>query len=131
MIKYPQFYTQDNRLLIGPGDLVDKLSIIIIKLEKIQNEKQRQTIISELFLVTTLYIKIMLDHQKKLIKMDELFQQLMEVNLIQWDLENQVRVEQTGKAAYAARLNNEKRVEVKNKINRLMDYPFEEKEYQG
>jgi hypothetical protein len=50
-------------------------------------------------------------------------------NEIQWELEDKVRSEKTGEAAYAARVNNSSRVEIKNKINELLGFPCEVKDY--
>jgi hypothetical protein len=55
--------------------------------------------------------------------------ELFSLNRIQWELEDKVRNKKTWEAAIEARNNNSKRVEVKNKINELFNFPIEQKEY--
>ena len=119
---------------INPGDLVDKYSILLIKLvkypEKIDDISEEIARISYLLdRLLEYYNSITEQLQSKMVFY--LFSELCLINLKQWELEDRVRSEQTGTAAYNARVNNSKRIEIKNKINDLFNFPDEVKLYKN
>lgn len=118
--------------LINPGDLFDKMTILIIKLEKVKDLKSKFIITEELFkLLTYINNSIKLDN---LIsygngKLKDCIDDLFYLNKYQWELEDKVRTEESWEAAQYARNNNIQRIKVKNQINKLFCFPCEVKEY--
>ena len=120
--------------LINPGDLFDKMTILIIKLEKVTSFKNKYIITEELnglftYIDSVVQLTSLTNYGVGLLP--EYINKLFMLNRIQWDLEDRVRIEKTWDAAKAARENNTKRVEVKNLINKLFNFPIEIKEYKN
>jgi len=124
----------EGNLLISPGDLWDKLVILGIKLERVP--KHKELIQEEL---TNLQEFIHNIHEKvepdNLLSVCLLVAQLDEIARQQWDQEDIVRTTENltlaGKAAQDSRTLNTKRVEIKNKINKLYRSFGEVKLYKG
>lgn len=116
-------------VLYSPGDVVDKLTILDLKLAKFKDSNKLDIIREETF-KTTLFLSELIrsaDPDKQALQ--ELSDELEAINRRQWEYENQVRSEGGSEATQAARSNNMKRVRVKNEINRLFNFPTEQKEY--
>tara|TARA_B100000965_G_scaffold346850_1_gene318600 strand:- start:6833 stop:7222 length:390 start_codon:yes stop_codon:yes gene_type:complete len=119
---------------ISIGELIDKITILEIKLEKINESDKKQNIKHELDLLNSKYIKI-----KELNKeIENYFKQLKEINLELWDIEESIRdcerrnnfdsvfVELSRKIY----IKNDLRFEIKNKINKKFSSEIvEEKSY--
>ena len=119
---------------ISIGELIDKITILEIKLEKINESDKKQNINHELDLLNSKYIKI-----KELNKeIENYFKQLKEINLELWDIEESIRdcerrnnfdsvfVELSRKIY----IKNDLRFEIKNKINKKFSSEIvEEKSY--
>ena len=109
---------------ISAGELLDKISILEIKLKKIKNEDSQKEIQKE--------YKILKEIQNSSIELTDTIKDLLksikEVNLILWDIEDKLRIceknadfgknfIQLSRNVY---LNNDKRAKIKSDINKLL-----------
>ena len=117
---------------ISIGELVDKITILEIKKNKLQNSKL-ENVLKELSFLR----KLMAKHQIEIT--DNLFTQLKEINLKLWNIEDQIRIKEKNKEfdnifielARSVYFKNDKRAEIKKRINRLSNSEItEEKSYQ-
>ena len=109
---------------ISAGELLDKISILEIKLDKIKNNNDLEEISKEYKL-----LKEVQDSNIKITeKIKKLFKEIKEVNLSLWDIENGIRTCEKNKDfgkkftefARAVYLNNDKRAKIKSKINEIL-----------
>ena len=116
---------------ISIGELVDKITILEIKKNKFQNSKL-ENVLKELSYLRELMEK----HQIEIT--DNLFTQLKEINLKLWNIEEQIRIKEKNKEfdnifielARSVYFKNDKRAEIKKRINRLSNSEItEEKSY--
>ena len=117
---------------ISIGELVDKITILEIKKNKLQNSKL-ENVLKELSFLR----KLMEKHQIEIT--DDLFTQLKEINLTLWNIEDQIRIKEKNKEfdnifielARSVYFTNDKRSEIKKRINRLSNSEItEEKSYE-
>ena len=119
---------------ISAGELLDKISILEIKLEKIKNKANQEKINKE--------YKILKEVQNSSIEMTEklktLVKKIKEVNQNLWDIEDKLRFCEKNKdfgknfieLARGVYFNNDKRSKIKSEINKiLMSNINEVKEY--
>ena len=109
---------------ISPGELLDKISILEIKLIKIKDKKKLQKINKE--------YKSLLNSKNNTIKnrksLDGLILKIKEVNLKLWEIEDKIRICEKNKdfgdnfiqLARDVYLNNDKRSIIKFSINKLL-----------
>ena len=109
---------------ISAGELLDKISILQIKLEKIKNEDSQKEIKKE--------YKILKEIQNSSIKMEDkikdLFKSIKEINLKLWDIEDKLRICEKNKdfgknfieLARDVYFNNDKRSKIKSKMNKVL-----------
>ena len=109
---------------ISAGELLDKISILEIKLEKIKNEDSQKEIQKE--------YKILKEIQNSSIELTntikDLLKSIKEVNLILWDIEDKLRIYEKNKnfgksfveLARGVYFNNDKRAKIKSKINEIL-----------
>ena len=109
---------------ISPGELLDKISILEIKLKKIKDKKKLQKINKE--------YKSLLNSKNNTIKnrrsLDGLILKIKEVNLKLWEIEDKIRICEKNKdfgdnfiqLARDVYLNNDKRSIIKFSINKLL-----------
>ena len=109
---------------ISAGELLDKLSILEIKLEKIKDENSQTEIQKE--------YKILKEVQNNSIELKDkikvLYTSLRKINLNLWDIEDKLRVCEKNKnfdenfieLARGVYFNNDKRSKVKLEINKLL-----------
>ena len=109
---------------ISAGDLLDKISILEIKLEKIKDKNSQKEINKE--------YKTLKETQNTNIQptkeLDDLIQQIKVVNLKLWNIEDQLRVCEKNKdfgekfieLARGVYFNNDKRANIKSKINKML-----------
>ena len=109
---------------ISPGELLDKISILEIKLKKIKDKKKLQKINKE--------NKSLLNSKNNTIKnrksLDGLILKIKEVNLKLWEIEDKIRICEKNKdfgdnfiqLARDVYLNNDKRSIIKFSINKLL-----------
>jgi len=109
---------------ISAGELLDKISILEIKLEKIKNKTNQEKINKE--------YKILKEVQNSSIEVTEklktLFKKIKEVNQNLWDIEDKLRFCEKNKdfgknfieLARGVYFNNDKRAKLKNEINEIL-----------
>ena len=109
---------------ISAGELLDKISILEIKLDKIKNNNDLEEISKEYKL-----LKEVQDSNIKITeKIKKLFKEIKEVNLSLWDIENGIRTCEKNKdfgkkftdLSRAVYLNNDKRAKIKSEINEIL-----------
>ena len=119
---------------ISAGELLDKISILEIKREKIKNKANQEEINKE--------YKILKEVESSSIKLTDklknLFKEIKQVNQNLWDIEDKLRFCEKNKdfgknfieLARRVYLNNDKRSKIKSEINKiLMSNIREVKEY--
>ena len=109
---------------ISAGELLDKISILEIKLEKIKDKNNLEEIEKE--------YKILKETQVSFIKLEdktkELFNSIKKINLKLWDIEDKLRICEKNKdfnknfieLAREVYLNNDKRAKIKSEINKIL-----------
>ena len=109
---------------ISPGELLDKISILEIKLIKIKDQKKLQEINKE--------HQSLLNTKNNAIKdggeVDSLILKIKEVNLKLWEIEDKIRICEKNKdfgqtfinLARSVYVNNDKRAKIKSRINTLL-----------
>ncbi len=109
---------------ISAGELLDKISILEIKLDKVKDENNRKEIIKEydvLKEVKNLNIDLTTE-------IEHLFKNIKEVNLTLWNIEDQIRIYEKNKnfgqefidLARNVYLNNDRRAKIKSEINKKL-----------
>ena len=115
---------------ISIGELVDKITILEIKKNKLQNSKL-ENVLKELS-----YLRRLMEKNKIEIT-DDLFTQLKEINLTLWDIEDQIRIKEKNKEfdntfielARSVYFKNDKRAEIKKNINLLSNSEITEEKF--
>ena len=109
---------------ISAGELLDKISILEIKLEKIKDKNSLNEINKE--------YKILKNAQNSKIettdKIEKLFKEIKEINTNLWDIEDRLRICEKNKdfgknfteLARKVYLNNDKRSKIKSQINKIL-----------
>ena len=117
---------------ISVGELIDKITILEIKKDKLKNLKLRN-ILKELS-----FLRAVLEKNSILIP-DEIYFQLKTINLKLWDIEDKIRIKEKNKEfdnefidlARSVYLNNDKRSETKKELNIIFNSEIiEEKSYE-
>lgn len=110
---------------ISAGELLDKISILEIKLEKIKDKADQEEINKE--------YKILKEVQNSSLEVTEklktLFKEIKEVNLNLWNIEDKLRICEKNKdfgqtfieLARGVYLNNDKRSKIKLEINNILN----------
>ena len=109
---------------ISAGELLDKISILEIKLEKIKDKNNLDEINKE----HKILVVAQNSHIKFTDKIKELFKQIKEVNVNLWDIEDKLRICEKNKdfgknfteLSRGVYLNNDKRSKIKLEINKLL-----------
>ena len=109
---------------MSAGELLDKISILEIKLEKIKDKADQEEINKE--------YKILKEVQNSSLEVTEklktLFKEIKEVNLNLWNIEDELRICEKNKnfgqsfikLARDVYLNNDKRSKIKLEINKIL-----------
>jgi len=109
---------------ISAGELLDKISILEIKLEKIEDKNNRKELKKE--------YKILKEIQNSSIKLDnkikKLFNSIKEINIKLWNVEDELRICEKNKdfgknfieLARKVYFNNDKRAKIKSEINKIL-----------
>ena len=109
---------------ISAGELLDKISILEIKLEKIKDKNSQEEIKKE--------YKILKEIQNSSIKYEDriknLINSIKEVNIKLWDAEDKLRICEKNKdfgknfieLAREVYFNNDKRSKIKSEINKIL-----------
>ena len=123
---------------VSVGELVDKITILEIKKNKIKEKKKLKSVIMELNLLQKELSKITGKHRALKNEFIKLSAKLAGINQRLWNIENRIRkmeaVNKFGKEfiekARSVYIYNDKRSEIKNKINKLFGSKITEvKEY--
>ena len=119
---------------ISPGELLDKISILEIKLEKIQDKEKLKEINKEYEILK----KAQNLHINSNEKLDNLFMSIKKVNIKLWDVEDKIRIceknkefnETFIKLARDVYFFNDERAKIKLEINKTLKSNIREvKEY--
>ena len=109
---------------VSAGELLDKISILEIKLEKISDKSSLDQLKKE--------YKILKENQNSTIKLEgkieDLFESLKNINLKLWDVEDKLRICEKNKdfgkefieLAREVYFNNDKRSKIKSDINKTL-----------
>ena len=109
---------------ISPGELLDKISILEIKMEKVKDKNSLEEIKKE--------YKILKEIQTSSIEMTgkikDLFQSVKNVNVKLWNIEDKLRICEKNKdfdknfieLARSVYFDNDERAELKSKINKIL-----------
>ena len=120
---------------ISCGELLDKLTILRIKKDRIHNEEKLKNIINELKQLTRIFD----DQVEKSSELDRLIDELRAVNEQLWDIEDEIRACEKDKdygerfieLARSVYLTNDKRANLKYQINSVTGSELvEEKSYE-
>jgi len=119
---------------ISVGELLDKISILEIKLEMVKDENKKKEIKKEYEILS----KIQTTSVKLEGKIKNLFESLKKVNMTMWEIEDKVRICEKNKdfgekfieLARGVYFNNDKRSRIKLEINKKLNSNITEiKEY--
>ena len=117
---------------ISIGELIDKITILEIKKDKLKNFKLKN-ILKELS-----FLRAVLEKDSIFIP-DEIFLQLKSINLTLWDIEDKIRIKEKNKEfdnefielARSVYFNNDRRSETKKELNLMFKSEIiEEKSYE-
>lgn len=120
------------RIEVSIGELVDKVTILSIKLEKFKDQTKKKNVEKEYATLLSAMKKIGITPES-----DE-FQKLKEVNLNLWQIEDAIRIEEANQRfgkkfielARSVYFENDKRAAIKKEINlKYGSDLIEEKEY--
>lgn len=121
-------------LQVSPGELIDKLTILEIKLARINDPEKRANVLVELALVRDACARAL----PPLRELTELQTKLARVNEALWDIEDDLRERERAldfgerfvALARSVYMSNDRRAAIKREINRLLDSAIiEEKLY--
>lgn len=119
---------------VSPGELLDKITILEIKAERITDEAKLRNVKVELALLIQTWGQSSVDHDAVL----SLKQTLKEINQALWDIEDRIRVKEAKKEfdqefvdlARSVYVQNDQRAAAKKEINILLGSRIvEEKSY--
>ena len=120
------------KIEISIGELVDKVSILSIKMQKITDEEKLANIRKEFEILSNSMETIGITAESGE------FKRLKAINLVLWDIEDKIRLKEARKEfddefiqlARSVYIQNDQRFELKSKINRSHGSELvEEKEY--
>lgn len=117
------------KIQISIGELVDKITILEIKTQHIREDAKLKIISNELDMLNYEFENFLSEKNKKRKKILTLKKELMKINASLWEIEDRIRLLEaekdfTGSFVELARsvyFYNDKRSEIKNKINVLTD----------
>ena len=121
---------------LSVGEVIDKLTILEIKLIKVKDENKLKFVKSEKLLLEQKLNNLKIYDNKALL---ELKNKLFEINSKLWEIEDKIRIFEKEKKfdddfialARSVYITNDKRFEVKNEINLLFNTSLREiKDYQ-
>ena len=121
---------------ISPGELLDKISILEIKLEKVKDKDRQKKIKNEYDILK----KVQNSSIKMSDKIKDLYRSVSNVNIKLWDIEDKIRICEQNKdfgknfieLARGVYFNNDKRAKLKNEINEILKSNIKEiKQYEN
>lgn len=116
---------------ISVGELIDKITILQIKTEKITNLEKVKKVSYELQLLENILNSF---EKSKINELENLMIELKKINQKLWVIEDDIRLHEKNKKfdnnfielARSVYITNDERFEIKNKINRLFSSDIEE-----
>lgn len=120
---------------ISIGELIDKITILEIKNKKITNESKLFSIQRELRSLKNILKDLNLENDS----LKPLYEELLSINNELWDIEDEIRISEKNNSfdssfiqlARSVYMTNDRRFEIKNKINKLFNSEIkEEKSYE-
>ena len=121
---------------ISPGDLLDKITILEIKFERIESAEKKSNVKEELKLL----IKAWGDSEIDDTDLTTMRRQLKSINKVLWEIEDKIRKEEHNKnfgdrfieLARSVYMKNDERAKLKKRINTYLNSEIvEEKSYQN
>lgn len=122
------------RVPVSPGELLDKITILEIKAERITDAEKLRNVGTELALLVQVWEATLVDNDEVL----SLKQVLKTINQTLWDIEDKIRIKESRKEfdqefidlARSVYVQNDQRAAAKKKINTLLGSQIvEEKSY--
>jgi len=116
---------------VSLGEIIDKITILEIKAAKIMSAEQNKNVHAELSKLKSLVSAELLEYR-------DLYQQLANINLVLWDIEDSIRKceldqcfdESFVRLARSVYYNNDERAKIKRMINEISgSILIEEKQY--
>ena len=109
---------------ISPGELLDKISILEIKLEKVKDKDRQKRIKNEYDILK----KVQNSSIEMSDKIKDLYRSVSDVNIKLWDIEDKIRICEQNKdfgknfieLARGVYFNNDKRAKLKNEITEIL-----------
>jgi|TARA_Y100000813_G_scaffold65584_1_gene46166 hypothetical protein len=123
------------KVVLSVGELIDKITILQLKMKFIKNKKQLNNVSTELATLKPL----LKENNLETPKINELFAELYEINLKLWKIEDKIREKERQSdfkdefisLARSVYFTNDKRAEIKKKINLISGSELiEEKSYE-
>ena len=122
------------KVVLSVGELIDKITILQLKMKFIKNKKQLNNVSNELETLKPL----LKENNLETPKINELFAELYEINLELWKIEDKIREKERQSdfsdefisLARSVYYTNDKRADIKKKINFISGSELiEEKSY--
>ena len=122
------------KVVLSVGELIDKITILQLKMKFIKNKKKLNNVSNELGTLKPL----LKENNLETPKINELFAELYEINLELWKIEDKIREKERQSdfkdefisLARSVYFTNDKRAEIKKKINLISGSELvEEKSY--
>ena len=109
---------------ISPGELLDKISILEINLEKVKDKDRQKRIKNEYDILK----KVQNSSIEMSDKIKDFYRSVSNVNIKLWDIEDKIRICEQNKdfgknfieLARGVYFNNDKRAKLKNEINEIL-----------
>ena len=123
------------KVVLSVGELIDKITILQLKMKFIKNKKQLNNVSNELETLKPL----LRENNLETPKINELFAELYEINLKLWKIEDKIRKKERQSdfsdefisLARSVYYTNDKRADIKKKINLISGSELiEEKSYE-
>ena len=123
-----------KKILVSHGEILDKVSILIIKNQKIYNKTQLLNIKKEFNILQPVFQLIVENNQN----IQNLYNQLIDINTKLWDTEDSIRAKEKKQLfdnefinlARSVYILNDKRAKIKKEINTISGSELiEEKSY--
>lgn len=127
-------------ILVSPGELIDKITILEIKKSRIKQKEKLKAVIRELKLLKITLAEMLKYNKKITVKLSGEKKKLKAVNTQLWNIENSIRAKEAKgkfdkefiKLARSVYITNDKRSEIKNNINKLFGSSIHEvKQYRS
>jgi len=108
---------------ISAGEMLDKISILEIKIDKVKNIDSQKEIVKEYVSLK----KTKNSHIKVTVEIEKLYKEIKKINLKLWSIEDKIRVYEKKKdfgnefieLARSVYVTNDQRFKIKSEINKL------------